>query len=358
MSQQTRDDLSAEILTSFPDNNQKRITEAILRAFLQNLIDSALLPLSDGSFNGILVTIGAPSNSLGINGAFAIDPAARVIYGPKTSGIWPAGVSFNGSNGQNGQGVPTGGAVNQVLAKASSTDYATVWVNSSAGTPDVPETLTISDATPKITTRPAGVTNHLVKVNLAAGSGPYIAPVTLDVGNTPTIATNMRLVFNLPASTNPTIAVKTGTTTLATITNPSGQAGISTLDVSYDGISAWYVALESDGTTSDELRFTIATATPGATYLFQVERPFNISSWNFVGNTSGSITIGIRKATTIGGLTSIVASTPPAVSGAQNGRSAVLTGWTTQLNALDFIEVSVSSASGFSNGVLTFGGSR
>lgn len=38
-----------------------------------------------------------------------------------------------GTNGTNGVGVPTGGSVGQVLAKASGTDYDTEWVNQSGG---------------------------------------------------------------------------------------------------------------------------------------------------------------------------------------------------------------------------------
>lgn len=39
----------------------------------------------------------------------------------------------NGTNGSNGVGVPTGGAVGQVLAKSGAGDYATAWVNPPTG---------------------------------------------------------------------------------------------------------------------------------------------------------------------------------------------------------------------------------
>ena len=38
-----------------------------------------------------------------------------------------------GDTGSAGQGVPTGGTQNQVLAKTTSSDYATAWVNQSGG---------------------------------------------------------------------------------------------------------------------------------------------------------------------------------------------------------------------------------
>lgn len=52
--------------------------------------------------NTVRTTSGAPSNGTGNNGDYAIDPTAQIIYGPKTSGTWPAGVSFSGSGGAAG----------------------------------------------------------------------------------------------------------------------------------------------------------------------------------------------------------------------------------------------------------------
>ena len=43
----------------------------------------------------------------------------------------------DGADGAPGVGVPTGGTTGQVLAKASSTDYDTEWVNAGGGTPEI-----------------------------------------------------------------------------------------------------------------------------------------------------------------------------------------------------------------------------
>jgi hypothetical protein len=48
---------------------------------------------------------GAPSNALGTNGDFYIDPTAQKIYGPKAAGVWPAGILYKGATGATG---PTG----------------------------------------------------------------------------------------------------------------------------------------------------------------------------------------------------------------------------------------------------------
>lgn len=54
---------------------------------------------SGSSINTIHTTSGAPSNLVGSNGDYAIDPATWHIYGPKTAGVWPAGVSLGGASG-------------------------------------------------------------------------------------------------------------------------------------------------------------------------------------------------------------------------------------------------------------------
>lgn len=50
----------------------------------------------------VLTTSGAPSSGTGTDGDFAYDPTASLMYGPKTSGTWPAGVSLKGATGNTG----------------------------------------------------------------------------------------------------------------------------------------------------------------------------------------------------------------------------------------------------------------
>lgn len=44
----------------------------------------------------ILATTGTPAGGTGVNGDYALDQAAKVIYGPKAAGVWPAGVGLGG----------------------------------------------------------------------------------------------------------------------------------------------------------------------------------------------------------------------------------------------------------------------
>ena len=52
--------------------------------------------------NTILSGVGAPSNSVGIDGDFYIDTKNLNIYGPKMKKKWPKAVSLKGSDGSNG----------------------------------------------------------------------------------------------------------------------------------------------------------------------------------------------------------------------------------------------------------------
>jgi hypothetical protein len=52
--------------------------------------------------NTILTGSGVPSNGIGANGDLYYDPTAKIMYGPKASGTWPAGVSLQGPQGTQG----------------------------------------------------------------------------------------------------------------------------------------------------------------------------------------------------------------------------------------------------------------
>ena len=61
-----------------------------------------------GSGNTVLSGSGAPNNSTGTDGDFYIDTVAWDIYGPKSGGTWPAGVSLGGPTGATGPQGPQG----------------------------------------------------------------------------------------------------------------------------------------------------------------------------------------------------------------------------------------------------------
>jgi hypothetical protein len=83
----------------------------------------------------ILATTGAPSNGTGTDGDYAMDVPAGVIYGPKASGVWPAGRSLVGATGSAGVGIPTGGGTGQALLKQSGTNYDVAWGSPTAAAP-------------------------------------------------------------------------------------------------------------------------------------------------------------------------------------------------------------------------------
>lgn len=89
---------------------------------------------------------GAPSNGTGIDGDYYLNTTNGDVY-TKSSGSWgspienltgPTGATGPaGADGADGVGVPTGGTTDQILAKASNTDFDTAWVDNSGGSGDV-----------------------------------------------------------------------------------------------------------------------------------------------------------------------------------------------------------------------------
>lgn len=65
-----------------------------------DIVTLAELKGADGTNgNTVLTTTGAPASGTGVNGDYALDSAASMIYGPKAAGAWPAGVSLKGAAG-------------------------------------------------------------------------------------------------------------------------------------------------------------------------------------------------------------------------------------------------------------------
>jgi hypothetical protein len=67
-------------------------------------------PAGANGTNGsaVLSGISNPATSLGANGDFYINTSTNTLFGPKSSGVWPSGVSLVGPAGPNGQTGPAG----------------------------------------------------------------------------------------------------------------------------------------------------------------------------------------------------------------------------------------------------------
>lgn len=92
-----------------------------------------------------------PSNLYtGTDGDFYINSSTFTFFGPKSGGVWPAGISIVGADGADGPagpkgdtgsagpagaagaagpGVASGGTVGQVLSKHTDSDYDTIWID-------------------------------------------------------------------------------------------------------------------------------------------------------------------------------------------------------------------------------------
>jgi hypothetical protein len=88
---------------------------------LNTLIVPSGPPGGNGT-NGATILSGvlAPTSGQGNNGDFFINTATSTIYGPKASGVWPAGVSLIGATGSTG---PAGGAL---LSRGAGSTFTTI----------------------------------------------------------------------------------------------------------------------------------------------------------------------------------------------------------------------------------------
>jgi hypothetical protein len=82
------------------------------------------------------------------------------------TGIGATGAT--GATGDVGQGVPIGGTTNQVLAKTSSTNYATAWVNPATGDVTLTGVQTLTNKTIEAGTFTNGYTEETVTANTGA----------------------------------------------------------------------------------------------------------------------------------------------------------------------------------------------
>lgn len=87
-----------------------------------------LVPRMTAAQRGLIAT---PATGLMVYQTDA--PAGFYFYNGTAWTSLNGAAGANGTNGTNGQGVPTGGAANQVLAKVNATDFNTTWVTPSTG---------------------------------------------------------------------------------------------------------------------------------------------------------------------------------------------------------------------------------
>lgn len=166
---------------------------------LVQVISRSVTGLQGPSGRTILSGTAAPTTE-GTDGDFYIRTSTSMLYGPK-SGTWPAGVSLIGSpgtDGTDGQGVPTGGTTAQVLRKTSGADYATEWATpATAGLPrsylaglgmannatDATNDIDISPGTCRDSTNAADITCSALTKRLDAAWAVGSAAGGLDTGS-------------------------------------------------------------------------------------------------------------------------------------------------------------------------------
>lgn len=143
--------------------------------------DTARTPVVSIAFTGTSITLPTPLDAYSL----VWSGASGVLINSNITG--PSGST--GAAGSNGQGVPTGGTTNQVLAKNSNTDYDTKWVASGAGS-----VTSVSSSTSDVTVVSISTTPIITAINAATSGNNAILRLT-STGLLP--ALNASLLMNV-----------------------------------------------------------------------------------------------------------------------------------------------------------------
>lgn len=205
---------------------------------------------TNGTNGKTIITGTVAPTTEGVDGDIYINTATSTLYGPKTSGVWGAGTSLigpQGTAGTNGQGVPTGGTVTQILVKNSSTDYDTAWANA----PEV------------------GVTSTDSSTVDFSGLGTSASALTASVKRSTTIAGNLITAETDGLSVSPLVTIIAESTTNRNILASDAYAKY----IRFTNASAKTITAQPNATTAIPVGSVIVfinigagnlTITPGA----------------------------------------------------------------------------------------------
>jgi hypothetical protein len=171
--------------------------------------NSALLDVKSTT-QGILI----PRMTAAQRTAIATPATGLMVYQTDaTAGFYfyngTAWTSLNGTNGTNGQGVPTGGTANQVLAKVNGTDYNTAWITPSSGSTEPSLQLFVVKTTPQTTQNATTATPDAITFSTTNGTGANLTNGNTFNGSTFTVGSTGAGLYSfevrLTGTSQPTI---------------------------------------------------------------------------------------------------------------------------------------------------------
>lgn len=208
-----------------------------------------------------------PSNLYtGIDGDFYMNTSTFTFFGPKSGGVWPAGISIVGADGADGpagpkgdagatgpagvagatgQGVVSGGTVGQVLSKHSNSDYDTLWIDPPATGAAAPDGII------------AGLDLSISGLNVTVAAGQWrIANATHQT----TSATNITISAADPINNRIDLIYADNTNTIAAVTGTASSNPVKP-SLPINSIEVGFALVTPSGTST--------TGAPGADYVTQ-----------------------------------------------------------------------------------------
>lgn len=187
------------------------------------------------------------------------------------------------------------------------------------------------------------------------GAGTVASPYVLTAvgGGTGTVTSiglssnaSYLTIASTPVTTSGTITANktTGLTGNQFVATPNGTTGTADLRAIVTADLPTNIQSGQLGCTFDGGGSTLVVNT-----VRWIRIPYNctITSWDVVGNASGSIVIDVWKTPYASlpatSANKVTASLPPTISSALKGQSSTLTGWTTSLSAGDYLYFNINS---------------
>jgi hypothetical protein len=252
--------------------------------------------------------VGSPSSGLGKNGDYYLDVSVTRLYGPKTSGVWGAGVSLIGPQGANGTNGSNGSAATVSVGTVTTLSPGASATVTNGGTSSA---AVLNFGIPAGNTGTSGTNG----TNGTNGTAATIAVGTVTTGSAGSSASVTNAGTSSAATFNFTIprgdVGATGPTGATGSTGPAGPASIGSPNTRTLSLATAYQATDntkpafvtinlSSSATLSLSGGTTNTATVVVGSTTGVATGTGTVICNYANTNTGALTIGLNLSTVMG----------------------------------------------------------